>query len=100
MMNLEPFIHSSIKEVQEYVSQGLASTEQAQLKVNFTALIARFERENGSVNQFEQFKTLDQRIDKINEQLTTYLEGTADSGEVATTNEESENQTEEEDVNN
>jgi hypothetical protein len=97
MMNLEPFIHSSIKEVQEYAMQGLASTEQAQLKINFTALMARFERENGSVNQFEQFRTLDQRIDSINAQLITYLEGTADSGEVATTNnEETETETKEE----
>jgi hypothetical protein len=73
LRNLEPFIHRDSKEVQDMYSAGLATNEEARLKLNFSAYIERFERENGNIVKFAELATFQQKINRINEILESYV---------------------------
>jgi len=67
--NIDPFRHRSRDEVMSMaVDEGLKI-----LKLNFSSLIARFERENGSVVQFGSLLDMDARVRRIREILLRYV---------------------------
>ena len=73
LKQLEPFPHKTLKEALELYKEGLLSAKKLKLKVNFTSLIDRFERENTSIVEFGSNLDLDTKIDKITNRLYEYI---------------------------
>lgn len=70
--NLDPFRHRSIEEVTKMYEAGQIRYEDYMLKVNFSSLIMRFERENINVIEFAQALNFDAKISAIKAVLETY----------------------------
>lgn len=73
LSELEPFRHLSIKEVADLHREGAISDEDFALKLNFTSLIKRFERENINILDFGEALRYPAKIQKIRDTLITYL---------------------------
>ena len=72
LKNLDPFRHLTKGDVREmYRNDGLPF-EDYFLKVNFSSLIQRFERENISVTQFGEALEFDKKIEAIKNELLRY----------------------------
>ena len=52
LKHLEPYRHLSVNEVLNLYDKGLADEETVRIKINFTSLIDRFERENLNITEF------------------------------------------------
>ena len=76
LKQLEPFPHKTQQEIIELYKEGLLSEELVKLKLNFTALIERFERENINIIEFASKRPLRDKIEIINKKLLEYVSGT------------------------
>lgn len=74
LSEIEPLRHLSKKEVLEHYKASAIDFREYQLKMNFTNLIARFERENGKVLVFGENLERAVRIDRIREALYKYVD--------------------------
>ena len=73
LKQLEPYRHLSLQEVVDIYRQGLIDDDLAKIKLNFSNLIARFERENTNIVEFGAGTTSADKIDKILETLKQYV---------------------------
>lgn len=72
--NLEPFRHTSREEVSALYSARAIEYPEFMLKMDFSSLLLRFERENGSILEFGKNKEFDIRIEKIREAMLSYIQ--------------------------
>lgn len=70
---LEPYRHLTAKEVTDLHAAGVVSDEDLKLKLNFTNLIKRFERENLNIVEFGTALNYADKIRKIKDTITAYL---------------------------
>lgn len=73
LAELEPFRHLTTQEVADLHREGAISDVDFALKLNFTSLIKRFERENINILDFGEALTYPAKIQKIYDTLLTYL---------------------------
>lgn len=73
LSELEPFRHLTTKEVADLHREGAISDVDFALKLNFTSLIKRFERENINILDFGEQMKYPAKIQKIHDTLLTYL---------------------------
>lgn len=73
LKQLEPYPHKTQAEVLDLYGEGLLSEEYVKLKVHFSSLIDRFERENINIVEFASNKTLREKIEIINNKLLDYV---------------------------
>lgn len=72
--NLDPFRHLDPEQVLNLYDKGLIEYEDFFLKTNFSTLLLRFERENGSLLEFGTNKEFPDRVAAIREALLSYIE--------------------------
>ena len=70
---LEPYPHKTLDEVLKLYEKELLSENLVRLKINFSSLIERFERENINIIEFASNKPLRKKIDIINKKLLEYV---------------------------
>lgn len=81
LKQLEPYPHKTLDEVLKLYEKELLSENLVRLKINFSSLIERFERENINIIEFASNKPLREKIDIINKKLLEYVsESTAVKG--------------------
>lgn len=73
LKQLEPYAHKTLSEVLDLYDKGLLNEELVKLKINFSALIERFERENINIIEFASNKTMREKINIITEKLLEYV---------------------------
>ena len=73
LKQIEPYRHMTISELQS--CKELLDPELVAVKLNFSQLIDRFERENTLITEFALNKPFYQRIDEIINTLKTYING-------------------------
>ena len=71
--DLEPYRHSTREEVKSLFDAGVIDEATLKMKVLFSDLVKRFERENISVLEFGEGMPYDQKIAKIAETMRGYL---------------------------
>ena len=74
MSDLDPFRHLDKTQVQGMYQAGQIEYEDYMLKMNFSTLIARFERENTSLLQFAEALEYSIKIQRIIDVLNTYIQ--------------------------
>lgn len=74
LKQLEPFPHKTLDEVLKLAEKGLINEKLVRLKINFSTLVERFERENINIIEFASNKTLREKIEIINKKLLEYVE--------------------------
>lgn len=73
LKHIEPLRHYTTQEVIQFVQQGLVDVETAKLKLNFGALIDRFERENVNIVEFGSKIDFNSKINNIIQILKSYI---------------------------
>jgi hypothetical protein len=73
LKHIEPLRHYTTQEVIQFVQQGLVDVETAILKLNFGALIDRFERENVNIVEFGSKIDFNSKINNIIQILKSYI---------------------------
>lgn len=73
LKQLEPYPHKTLDEVLNLFEKNLLDEKLVKLKVNFAALIDRFERENINIIEFAANKPLREKIEIINKKLLEYV---------------------------
>ena len=73
LKQLEPYPHKTLNEVIQLFDKGLLDVNTVQLKINFTALVERFERENINILEFASAKPLREKINIITKKLLDYV---------------------------
>lgn len=73
LKQLEPYPHKTLDEVLRLFEKGLLDKKLVMLKVNFSALIDRFERENINIIEFASKKPLRDKINIITNKLLEYV---------------------------
>ena len=73
LKQLEPFPHKTMSEVISLYNAGLVDPDSVVLKMNFSSLIDRFERENINIVTFGSAIPFKEKIDKINSKLKDYV---------------------------
>lgn len=73
LKQLEPYPHKTLDEVLKLYEKKLINEELVKLKINFSTLVEKFERENINIIEFASNKTLREKIDIINNKLLEYI---------------------------
>lgn len=73
LKQLEPYPHKTQDEVLELYDEGLLDEKLVKLKINFSTLIDRFERENINIIEFASKKPLREKINIITKKLLDYV---------------------------
>lgn len=73
LAELEPLRHLTRDEALSLYKEGLIPAEEMRVKVNFMALIRRFERENMSITEFGSAVPFKKKIDTIRGELARYV---------------------------
>lgn len=73
LKQLEPYPHKTLDEVLKLFEKGLLDENLVKLKINFSALIDRFERENINIIEFASKKPLRDKINIITNKLLEYV---------------------------
>lgn len=73
LKQLEPYPHKTLGEVLKLFEKGLLDEKLVKLKINFSALIDRFERENINIIEFASKKPLRDKINIITNKLLEYV---------------------------
>ena len=73
LKQLEPYPHKTLDEVLKLYEKELLGENLVRLKINFSSLIERFERENINIIEFASNKPLREKIDIINKKLLEYV---------------------------
>lgn len=73
LKQLEPYPHKTLDEVIELFEKGLLDEKLVKLKINFSTLVDRFERENINIIEFASKKPLRDKINIITNKLLEYV---------------------------
>lgn len=73
LKQLEPYPHKTLDEVLKLYEKKLIDEKLVKLKINFSTLVDRFERENINIIEFASNKPLREKIDIINKKLLWYV---------------------------
>lgn len=73
LKQLEPYPHKTLDEVLKLYEKKLIDEKLVKLKINFSTLIDKFERENINIIEFASNKPLREKIDIINKKLLEYV---------------------------
>lgn len=73
LKQLEPYPHKTLDEVLKLFEKNLLDEKLVKLKINFGALIERFERENINIIEFASNKPMREKIDIIAKKLLEYV---------------------------
>lgn len=73
LKQLEPYPHKTLDEVLKLYEKKLINEKSVKLKINFSTLVEKFERENINIIEFASNKTLREKIDIINNKLLEYV---------------------------
>lgn len=73
LKQLEPYPHKTLQEVIVLHEKGLLEEDKVRLKINFTSLIDRFERENINIVEFASNKSLRDKVKIISNKLLEYV---------------------------
>lgn len=73
LKQLEPYPHKTLAEVISLYDKGLLNKDLVAIKVNFSMLIDKFERENINIIAFASKKPLREKINIINKKLLEYV---------------------------
>ena len=74
LAELEPYRHLTRQEATELFEKGLISEEDFRIKLNFPALVRRFERENTNILDFGEAIPYAKKLDIINAELRKYAQ--------------------------
>ena len=73
LKQLEPYPHKTLDEVLKLYEKELLNENLVKLKVNFSTLVEKFERENINIIEFVSNKPMREKIDIINKKLLEYV---------------------------
>lgn len=73
LKQLEPYPHKTLDEVLKLYEKKLIDEKLVKLKINFSTLIDKFERENINIIEFASNKPLREKIDIITNKLLEYV---------------------------
>lgn len=73
LKQLEPYPHKTMTEVISLYKEGLLNEDKVKLKLNFSSLIDRFERENINIIEFASNRPMREKINIINQKLLEYV---------------------------
>lgn len=73
LKQLEPYPHNTLDEVLKLYEKSLLDDKLVKLKINFSTLIDRFERENINIIEFASNRPMREKIDIINKKLLEYV---------------------------
>ena len=73
LKQLELYPHKTLDEVLKLYEKGLLNENLVKLKINFSTLVEKFERENINIIEFASNKTLREKIDIITNKLLEYV---------------------------
>lgn len=73
LKQLEPYPHKTLDEVLKLYEKELLNENLVKLKINFSTLVEKFERENINIIEFASNKPLREKIDIINKKLLEYV---------------------------
>lgn len=73
LADLEPYRHLTLDEVVQMGDRGIITREDVLLKLNFAALVKRFERENMNILEFGSALPYPRKIEIINQALRGYI---------------------------
>lgn len=73
LKQLEPYPHKTLDEVLKLYEKKLIDENLVKLKINFSTLVERFERENINIIEFASNKTMREKIDIISKKLLEYV---------------------------
>ena len=73
LADIEPYRHLTRSEVMDLYDKGLVGEDDLKVKLNFSSLIKRFERENANILEFGTAIPYSQKINLITETLKDYV---------------------------
>lgn len=73
LKQLEPYPHKTLGEVLKLYEKELLNENLVKLKINFSTLVEKFERENINIIEFASNKPMREKIDIINKKLLEYV---------------------------
>ena len=73
LKQLEPYPHKTLDEVLKLYEKELLNENLVKLKINFSTLVEKFERENINIIEFASNKPMREKIDTINKKLLEYV---------------------------
>ena len=73
LKQLEPYLHKTLDEVLKLYEKELLNENLVKLKINFSTLVEKFERENINIIEFASNKPMREKIDIINKKLLEYV---------------------------
>lgn len=73
LKQLEPYPHKTLDEVLKLYEKKLIDEKLVKLKINFSTLVDKFERENINITEFASNKPLREKIDIITNKLLEYV---------------------------
>ena len=73
LKQLEPYPHKTLDEVLKLYEKKLIDEKLVKLKINFSTLVDKFERENINIIEFASNKPLREKIDTITNKLLEYV---------------------------
>lgn len=73
LKQLEPYSHKTLDEVLKLYEKKLIDENLVKLKINFSILVEKFERENINIIEFASNKPMREKIDIINKKLLEYV---------------------------
>lgn len=73
LKQLEPYPHKALDEVLKLYEKELLNENLVKLKINFSTLVEKFERENINIIEFASNKPMREKIDIINKKLLEYV---------------------------
>ncbi len=73
LKQLEPYPHKTLDEVLKLYEKELLNENLVKLKINFSTLVEKFERENINIIEFASNKPMREKIDIINNKLLEYV---------------------------
>lgn len=73
LKQLEPYPHKTLDEVLKLYEKELLNENLVKLKINFSTLVEKFERENINIIEFASNKLMREKIDIINKKLLEYV---------------------------
>lgn len=73
LKQLEPYPHKTLDEVLKLYEKELLNENLVKLKINFSTLVEKFERENINIIEFASNKSMREKIDIISKKLLEYV---------------------------
>jgi hypothetical protein len=73
LKQLEPYQHKTLDEVLKLHEKKLLNENYVKLKINFSTLVERFERENINIIEFASARTFSEKIKLITDKLLDYV---------------------------